>query len=60
MVYILDFSLQKQDSTMASDTVVDDVSEKYCIENFDEIPGDFSGENIANLDKKVNLTDIAI
>ena len=52
MVYILDFSLQKQDSTMASDTVVDDVSEKYCIENFDEIPGDFSGENIAELGQK--------
>lgn len=52
MVYILDFSLRKQDSTMASDTVVDDVSEKYCIENFDEIPGDFCDENIAELGQK--------
>ena len=52
MVYILDFSLRKQDSTMASDTVVDDVSEKYRIENFDEIPKDFSDENVAELGQK--------
>lgn len=52
MVYILDFSLRKQDSTMASDTVVDDVSEKYRIENFDEIPEDFSDENVAELGQK--------
>ena len=37
---------------MASDTVVDDISEKYCIENFDEIPRDFSDKNIAELGQK--------